>query len=74
VDKEKLNWRSFADQQGAITPKWCPQGTPSYYIIDHQGVIRYKWMGRPGPGERAIDAALEKVIQEAEGDAKKVPK
>ena len=46
--------------------------TPGYYVIDHTGVIRYKWVGNPG--EKAIDAALEKLIQEVEGNAKKVPK
>jgi len=44
--------------------------SPSFFIIDPQGVIRYKWAG--APGEKAMDAALEKVIQEAE-DAKKPP-
>ena len=65
--KEKLNWRSFADQ-GDIFHKWNPPGTPAFYVIDHKGVIRYKWVG--GPGEKAIDAALEKLIHEAVGNAK----
>jgi hypothetical protein len=34
-------------------------------MIDHRGVIRHKWVG--SPLEKAIDAALEKVIHEAEG-------
>ena len=76
MDKEMLNWRSFADPgalgQGAITTKWSLPGTPTFYVIDHQGVIRHKWVGNPG--EKAIDAALEKVIQEAEADGKKTPK
>ena len=64
MDKEKLSWRSFADQ-GAIAAKWNLPGTPTFYLIDHKGVIRYKWVG--SPGEKAIDAAVEKLIQEAEG-------
>ena len=63
MDKEKLNWRSFADP-GAITAKWNA-ATPAYYVIDAKGMIRYKWVGVPG--EKAIDAALEKLIHEAEG-------
>ena len=70
--KENLNWRSFVDQ-GAIAAKWKPAGTPTFYLIDHQGVIRYKWAG--SPGEKVMDAALEKEIKAAEGDhKKKVPK
>jgi hypothetical protein len=70
MDKEKLSWRSFVDR-GAIAEKWKPAGTPTFYLIDPKGVIRYKWAG--APGEEAIDAALEKLIQEAERDAKKSP-
>ncbi len=70
MDQEKLNWRSFADQ-GAINAKWNAN-TPTFYVIDHKGVIRYKWVG--SPGAKAIDAALDKVIQEAEGNGKQTPK
>jgi hypothetical protein len=69
--KEQLNWRSFVDR-GAITDKWKPAGTPAYYIIDPKGVIRYEWAG--APGAKVIDAALEKVIQEAEKNAKDASK
>ena len=65
--KEQLNWRSTADQ-GAIAEKWNSPGTPVYYVIDPTGVIRYKWVGNPG--EKALDAALDKLIQEPEKDDK----
>jgi hypothetical protein len=63
MEKEKLNWRSFADPR-VISPQWSARGTPTYYVIDHKGVIRHKWAGYPG--EKAIDTALAKLIQEAE--------
>jgi hypothetical protein len=76
MDKEKLNWRSFADPgalgQGAIAAKWNLPGTPTYYVIDPKGVIRYKWVG--SPGEKAIDSALDMLIKEAEGYGKDPPK
>jgi peroxiredoxin len=66
--KEKLPWRSFADLgpfgQGRIASEWNLFTTPTYYVIDHKGVIRYKWAGRPDA--TAIDAALEKLIREAQ--------
>ena len=80
MTREKLNWRSFADQ-GAIVGKWNLPGTPTYYVIDHKGVIRHKWVGSPAdyklgglPDAKAIDAALEKLLKEAEEDRKKTPK
>lgn len=74
MDQEKLNWRSFTDpkdkgSEGAITGKWNLTGTPTLYVLDHKGTIRYKWLG--SPGEKAIDAAIEKLIKEAEADKKK---
>ncbi len=71
MEKEKLNWRSFADR-GIIFSKWSCRGTPTYYVIDAKGVIRYKWLGYPGA--KAIDTALEKLIQEAERNGKRAPK
>jgi hypothetical protein len=78
--KEKLTWRSFADD-GSIGGTWNLPGTPTFYIIDHQGVIRHKWVGSPSdyklgalPDAKAIDAALEKLIQVAESDRKIGPK
>jgi hypothetical protein len=78
--KEKLTWRSFADN-GSIVGTWNLPGTPTFYIIDHQGVIRHKWVGSPSdyklgglPDAKAIDAALETLIQVAESDRKIGPK
>lgn len=64
MDKEKLNWRTFAVGD-TIKDSWNNPGTPLYYVIDHKGVIQYKWFG--SPGERAIDTALERLIEVAEG-------
>jgi hypothetical protein len=71
MEKEKLNWRSFADRR-VISAKWAARSTPAYYIIDDKGVIRNKWIGYPGM--KPIDAALEKLIKEAEGNRKDSPK
>jgi len=68
MDKEKLNWRSFVTRD-AISAKWNGPGTPTYYVIDRKGVIRYKWFGNPG--EKALDTALEKLIKEAAGNGEK---
>jgi hypothetical protein len=63
MEKENLNWRSFADD-GAISRKWNSPATPAFYVLDDKGVIRHKWIGHPG--EKSIDDALEKLIEEAE--------
>ena len=71
VDKEKLTWRSFVDGgmagAGPIATKWSLSATPTFYLIDHNGVIRNKWSAPPG--EKILDAALEKLLHAAEDDA-----
>jgi hypothetical protein len=63
--KEKLDWRSLSSR--AIATEWSARGTPTYYVIDSKGVIRFKWVGYPGA--KAIDTALDELIKEAEGKA-----
>jgi hypothetical protein len=77
MDKEKLNWRSFADTMDGdgkrpIVTTWNLRGTPTLFLLDHKGVIRYKWLG--SPGEKKIDEAIEALIKEAEKDGKKAAK
>ena len=68
MEKEQLTWRSFADPgalgQGAITAKWNLAGTPTFYVIDHKGVIRHKYLR----GKR-LDDPLERLVAEAGGKA-----
>jgi len=63
-----LTWRSFADPgdlgQGAIVTRWNAAITPTLYVLDHKGIIRHKWVGNPGSD--VIDAALEKLVAQAE--------
>ena len=69
MEKESLPWRSFADPgalgQGAIATRWNLSRLPTLYVIDSRGTIRHKWAGNPG--EKTIDAALERLIREAAG-------
>jgi hypothetical protein len=74
MDKEKLNFRSFTDRAdgeglGVIGSAWNLFGTPTVFVLDHQGVIRYRQIGIPD--KKAIDVVLNKLIKEAEGNNKK---
>ena len=72
MEKEKITWRSFVDAgtagAGPIATRWNLSATPTFYLIDHKGVIRYKWAGPPG--EKVMDAALGRLIKEAEAGGK----
>ena len=64
MEKENINWRTFADQ-GEIAREWNFPATPSFYVIDRKGTIRHKWIGHPG--DETIDTALERLIREEDG-------
>jgi peroxiredoxin len=76
MEREDLTWRSFVDAgaagAGPIATKWNLFATPTFYVIDHKGVIRHHWAGPPG--EDALHAALEKLLDEAANDVNKSPK
>jgi hypothetical protein len=74
--REDVTWRTFADlgdaSQGAIATRWNLTSTPTLYVLDARGVVRYKWPG--APGAKAIDAALETLIREVEPGPKETAK
>ena len=68
LEKENITWRSFWNGPngtgGPISTEWHVQGWPTLYVIDHKGVIRYKWVG--SPGDKVMDESIEKLVKEAE--------
>ncbi len=74
MDKHQLNWRSFADKRGKedlgpICSRWNLSATPTLFVLDHKGVIRYHWVG--SPGEKEIDKVLDKLLGEAQADTRR---
>ena len=61
--KENLPWRTFVGR-GQIARAWNSPPTPTYYLIDHAGVIRQKWVGNPGT--KTMDSAIEKLVRDVE--------
>jgi hypothetical protein len=63
--KENISWRSFWNgpegTSGPIAATWNVHGWPTLYIVDAQGVIRYK---SEGANEEAIDKTLAELLAE----------
>jgi hypothetical protein len=69
--KHQITWRSFknARPQGpSLSDEWNVEGWPTLYLIDHTGVIRHKWLD--SPGEKVLDEAIDKLVDEAERSQK----
>jgi peroxiredoxin len=65
VEKEKLNWRSFFDGDRKIIRSWRVKSLPAIYVLDPNGVIRYRDVR-----DKAMDRAVEELLKEVEGKAK----
>ena len=62
-------WRSFwdgGDTRGPIASAWNVRSWPTIYVIDHEGVIRYKNVR----GDE-LDAAIAELVEKAEAAAAK---
>ena len=59
--EENITWRSFWNgpegTRGPISARWNVTGWPTIYVIDHEGVIRYKNVR----GEK-MDAAVDELL------------
>ena len=59
IQEYGVTWRSSwqGSTRGPIPTQWGVEGYPTLYLIDHEGVIRYKNVR----GE-ALDAAIEAIM------------
>jgi serine/threonine protein kinase/thiol-disulfide isomerase/thioredoxin len=64
----QVNWRSFknvrSDGGESISKAWAVTGWPTLYLIDHNGVIRERWIGAPHP--QVLETKIEELVREAE--------
>lgn len=67
LDKENITWRSFWNGEkgtgGPISSQWNVNGWPTLFLIDHEGVIRNRWLGSPTTEE--LDGLLEELVPAA---------
>ena len=61
LKEENISWRSFWNGPkgtgGPISARWNVRGWPTIYVIDHEGVIRYK--NKRG---EAMDKAVDELL------------
>jgi len=73
IAREGIAWRSWSDgggsanSPGPIARQFNVRTWPTLYLIDHNGVIRHKFLGTPSAGK--LDAAIDELVAAAERDA-----
>lgn len=64
VDKGDITWRVWwdgGDTRGPLASQWNVHGWPETYVLDHQGIIRYREVY-----DDLLEAAVAKLVAEAE--------
>ena|SRR6266568_2157315 len=64
LEKENITWRSFwngGSTNGPISNAWKVRGWPTIYVLDGNGVIRYRDVRGP-----AMDRAVDELLAELE--------
>ena len=64
MTEKEITWRSWWDggtTRGPIATRWNIETWPAIYVIDHQGVIRYKNLKGP-----QLLKAVEQLLSEIE--------
>lgn len=60
LDLKKVTWRSWWDgRDGPLARKWNVSTYPTLYILDHDGVIRFKDLR-----DKELDAAVDQLIKD----------
>ena|SRR5437868_5252333 len=64
LEKEQITWRSWYDggsTSGPIATRWNVHGWPTVYVLDADGVIRYRDVR-----EKKLDEAVDTLLREME--------
>ncbi len=74
IRDKKVTWRCWANgQEGPIARQWQVSGFPLLYLLDHEGVIRQVYNGRPDEAE--LDKLVAELVAKAtESDKQPEPK
>ena len=67
-EKQQITWRSFwngGSTSGPISTAYRVQSWPTIYVLDAQGVIRYR-----NVREQAMDQAVDELLKELEASKK----
>lgn len=66
IEENNITWPSFWDggkTGGPIATEWAVTGWPTIYILDAEGVIRFK-----NARGKAMDEAVDALLKEMEGE------
>ena len=74
VAHEKMTWPSFWNgkdgSRGPISSAWNVSGWPTVYVIDADGIIRFKFEGYGPPVNNELNGSVDELMKELESRQK----
>jgi thiol-disulfide isomerase/thioredoxin len=61
--ENKMVWRQYRDKDGQVQRAFAVRAFPTYMVIDHEGVLRYRAAGAGPQRESALDDAVKKQLK-----------
>lgn len=63
IADNKMIWRHARDENGVVQRAFKIRGFPTYLVIDHEGIMRYRSTGMSDQREAALEDALRKQLK-----------
>jgi len=61
--REKMVWLQYRDENHSVQRAFAVNKFPTYIVLDHEGVIRYRTSGMSFEREAALSDAINKQIK-----------
>jgi peroxiredoxin/Tfp pilus assembly protein PilF len=63
IAKNEMIWPQYRDHNGAIQRAFEIRGFPTYILLDHEGIVRYRSIGTSWEQTGALDDAIKKQLK-----------
>jgi len=65
IEKHKLEWTHFYDDRHIMANRFLVNVYPTYIVIDHEGIIRYRQQGWNSEVDGQIDGEIRSLVKKA---------
>src|SRR5688572_3310282 len=63
IAENKMVWHQFRDKENQVQRVFQVGGFPTYMVIDHEGIIRYRSTGMSAEREQSLEDAISKQLK-----------
>ncbi len=65
IEKHKLEWAHFYDDRRMMANRFVVNGYPTYLLLDHEGIIRYRQQGWNPQVDSRLDGEIRSLVKKA---------